>query len=170
MPSGFGIRRADFEARHTQGGLHLMALQAVIAAHENRFRGLIHAEGVEDDAFFWIERGEFQDLAALDGPDRNVVIEENGTRRAGRNERGLKAGFGEDQHLGIGVDGEIFQEAGQIAEATRHVVEFRFASLYSLCEAGYDVIERGLEVLDGGMFGGDSEINIEPGECRTGQG
>ena len=108
--------RPHQQAGHVAGVGRGVAAEAVAAiADELGLVLRLLCQRVEDCALLRIDRGHFQDLAALHPADVDVVVEVQAPRRLGRNALTLEAGLREHQHLRGGRDRQLLQHRLQVA-------------------------------------------------------
>src|SRR6185437_4120077 len=132
--------RANHQARDSERGARLVALEARVAALEPRMGDGLLIERVETNGLLRIYRGELEDLAGTHETDRYVIAEVERARRMRSNERGLKTGFRKYQHLRRAGDIQRLEYGRQIAEFAV-VLERRFAFIDALLKDGHRIVD-----------------------------
>src|SRR5580658_5780240 len=128
-----------------------MTLQTHALARQPGPIALVNVERVKDDSLFRIQRSDLKTVSAAHPSDRNVVIEINRPRIARGNLPRLKAGFRKNQRLRIGIDAELFEEAGKISQSTVAIIQLDFAALEFLIQLSGPIANGRLIVTDGRM-------------------
>src|SRR5947208_11365239 len=102
---------------------------------------LLGRECVEGEAVVGVEHHQLIHVAPRHGADRDSVAEVESPRILRSDERLLKARLGEDQHLRVGLDVEMFEETGKIPEPWP-ILECRCPVFDLAIEAGNRIVSR----------------------------
>src|ERR1700736_1011056 len=134
-----GIWKYGLREQATRSAQPMAARALCVAMQEPRLPPGSGLQRIKDDAPRRVESCQL-DVAVLGKSDKDVVVEIHGARYFGTDKVGMKAGFGENQHLRIDVHIETREQIRQEPLAFFLVVEFHFPALDALLKKGARIL------------------------------